>query len=594
LVRFPSRIASASSRRGVPDFAHFMAIMNDPTTRRWMVAVVVMATTIGFAGWLATIVAANGLVLLDTILVVAFATKILWSSSMFWNSLIGFVVRHLNSDHDLWASSDNPVSAQTAIAIAIRNEDAAAVFARLEVIKASIDATGYGDRFSYAILSDSTSQASIEAEERLAAAFRLRLGDASLIYRRRDSNTGFKSGNLRDFCARWGTGHEFMVPLDADSIMTGPAILRLVRIMQANPKIGMLQSLIDCVLPPTGCARIFEFGHRLAWHNYILGSVWWQQDRGQFRGHNAAVRIAPYVAHCDLSKCPDVSAPDQYVMCHDQIEALLMHRAGFEVRELPVPDGSYEGLPPTVPDFLARYQRWCQGNLRNLRLLALPGISGMDCYHVASVAIRFLGWPAFVVFVAAAIGVAARWPQDVAFPAARAQHLYAAFFLLYFAPRVLGLTDAALSGARRYGGGIRLLIGGVIDVLFTILFLPAAMVGMTWFMVGLLFGRSSSWTVQERSSYSLSWSRAVAATGAQTTFGIAMVAALLVWAPNALPWFMPFALGLVFAAPLSVLTATPAFSAWMDRWSICAEPEDIVPPPELKQVRQMKREGGLA
>ena len=68
-------------------------------------------------------------------------------------------------------------------------------------------------------------------------------------YRRRATNEGLKAGNLREFAqAACGT-YELMVVLDADSLMSGGAIVRMVRVMQAAPRIGVqVAPRIDAVL----------------------------------------------------------------------------------------------------------------------------------------------------------------------------------------------------------------------------------------------------------------------------------------------------------------------------------------------------------
>ena len=535
---------------------------------------------------------------MDAVLVFAFAVKVLWIALVFWSSAIGFLLRRATSDPvaqvlppSARVRGDEPIAVRTAIVMTIRDEDATQVFAHLRVVKASVDATGSGDKFDYFLLSDSTQREAVAAEERELASWQARSPGAGLVYRRREINVDFKGGNLRDFCARWGKSYEIMIVLDADSVMSGEAILRLVRIMQVDPRLGILQSLIDCVLPATAVARMFEFGHRHVWHNYILGSAWWQGERGQYRGHNAAIRIAAYAANARLTDRDGVRDPSSHVMCFDQVESALLHRAGFDVRELPAGGGSYEGLPPALPDFLVRYQRWCQGNLKNLRLLWLPGLSLMDRYHFAAVAHRFLGWPAFVLFVVLVAYAAASWPPETAFPVRSAAALYATFFILYFAPRLFGLIDAALAGASRCGGMLRLAIGGATEVVFTLLFVPVAMVGGAWFMLKLLFGRRSTWAPQRRADYRLSWAQAARALWPQTAVGFALAIVLAVAAPMALPWFMPFLGGLVLAIPFAVLTASPRLAAWMERQRLCAMPEEIVPSAELAGVRRRDLEG---
>jgi membrane glycosyltransferase len=564
--------------------------------RRAVFCFLVSATTLGLAGWLAVIVAANGFRIVDSILVLCFATKALWIALVFWSSAVGFALRRVVKDRLLNVlgakaphCDDSAITVCTAIVMAVRDEDAKRVCHRLECVQASLNAAGHGAKFHYFLLSDSTRSDVIAAEEREIAKLRQRRPEMRLVYRRRNSNSDFKAGNLRDFCHRWGDHYEFMIVLDADSVMSGEAILRLVRIMQARPRLAILQSLIDCVWPMTAAARPFEFGHRLVWHNYILGSAWWQGERGQYRGHNAAVRIKPYVAHARLAEGDGVEQPSSHVMCSDQVEAALLHRAGYEVREFPVAGGSYEGLPPAVPDFIARYRRWVQGNLKNLRLLRVPGLALMDLYHFAGVAHRFLGWPAFVLFVSLAAYASASWPAEVPFPSTSAAALYSTFMALYFAPIAFGVTDAALSGANRYGGMVRLGTGAAIAIVFIVLFVPIAMIGITWFMIELLAGRRSVWAPQPRSNYRLSWADAARALWVQTGFGFALTIALALAASQALPWFLPYLIGPMLAIPFAVLTSAPQATALMERLHLCALPEEIVPPAELAELRRLEQ-----
>ena len=195
-----------------------------------------------------------------------------------------------------------------------------------------------------------------------------------MTYRRRANNTGFKAGNIRDFCERWGAQHELAVTLDADSFMTPEAMLRLVRIMQANPQLGILQSLVVGLPSTSAFARLFQFGMRLGMRSYTTGATWWQGDCGPYWGHNAVFRIAPFFEHCHLPPLPADAMFGGEVLSHDQIEAVLMRRAGYEVRVMPVEDNSWEENPPTLVEFLRRDLRWCQGNMQYWYFLGLARI----------------------------------------------------------------------------------------------------------------------------------------------------------------------------------------------------------------------------
>ena len=85
---------------------------------------------------------------------------------------------------------------------------------------------------------------------------------------------------MRDFSSRWGRDYTLMLPLDADSLMSGGQIVRLARMMQAHPKIGILQSLVVGMPSASGFARIFQFGMRHGMRSYTMGQAWWVGDCG--------------------------------------------------------------------------------------------------------------------------------------------------------------------------------------------------------------------------------------------------------------------------------------------------------------------------
>ena len=232
------------------------------------------------------------------------------------------------------------------------------------------------EHFSYFVLSDTNDPVLAIEEEAMAHAWALETGAPHrVVYRRRSDNEGFKAGNVRDFCSRWGSSFELMLPLDADSLMTGETILRMVRMMQAYPKLGILQSLVTGMPTKSGFARMFQFGMRHGMRPYTMGYAWWTADCGPFWGHNALVRIKPFVDHCDLPLLSGTGPLCGHVLSHDQVEATLMRRGGYEVRVWPEECGSWEENPPTLADFSRRDVRWCQGNLQYVKLLETAGPS---------------------------------------------------------------------------------------------------------------------------------------------------------------------------------------------------------------------------
>ena len=162
-----------------------------------------------------------------------------------------------------------------------------------------LEKSGFGDRFHLYVLSD-TGDPQIATVEEAQFAELANVWDSrvAMTYRRRTTNTGFKAGNIRDFCEQWGAKYEFAVSLDADSFMTAEATLLLVRLMQADHKLGILQGLVVGLPSTSAFARVFQFGMRLGMRSYTIGSAWWQGDCGPYWGHNAMFRT-PSV-HCTL------------------------------------------------------------------------------------------------------------------------------------------------------------------------------------------------------------------------------------------------------------------------------------------------------
>jgi hypothetical protein len=225
----------------------------------------------------------------------------------------------------------------------------------------------------------------------------------SCIIRRRSDGVGYKAGNIRDFLDRWGDDYDLMLGLDADSFLGASSILHMVRIVQANPMLGILQSLVVGMPSRSAFARIFQFGMRHGMRSYTMGAAWWAGDCGPYWGHNAVIRVAPFRAHCRLPVLSGNGPLSGHILSHDQIEAVLMRRAGYEVRVLPEEMESFEENPPHLTEFTRRDLRWCQGNMQYWRLLAMPGLKPMSRFQIAWAILMYLSafaWVAFMLLAA--------------------------------------------------------------------------------------------------------------------------------------------------------------------------------------------------
>jgi membrane glycosyltransferase len=569
-----------------------------PAVPAWRPVLFFLGVGLTIAGliWLAVIaLSPGGFGLLDAVLVAMFAVTLPWYVIGFWNATIGLLIMRFARDPVAAVTpvagrvrGDEPITASTAILLCIRNEAPERTARLLEPMLEGLAARGVGARFHVYVLSD-TNEAEIAAAERarfaaLAAAWN---GKVMLTYRLRSSNVGFKAGNIADFCQRWGHEHDFAVMLDADSVMTVDLLVKLVRMMQIDPRLGILQSLVIGMPSASAFARIFQFGMRLGMRSYTIGSAWWQGDCGPYWGHNAIVRIAPFVAHCELPVLAGGALVKGHVLSHDQVEAVLMRRAGYEVRVLAEEGSSFEQNPPTLVEFIRRDLRWCQGNMQYWHFLRMPGLRPVSRYQLVFALLMFLGSPAWIgLLLIGTLGVAlAPTPADfMRWDAGTA--LLVLVLAMWFAPNIATMIDVLTRPKLRYsfGGGIRFSASFVMTIIFVVLVAPIMWASHTLFLALLLLGRTIEWGAQARDDHKVPWSLAVRSFWPQTLIGLAPLLVLAVAAPSAIPYAFLIAGGPLLSIPLAVVTAAPALGRALIALGLDRLPEETLPPPELRAL----------
>jgi membrane glycosyltransferase len=535
---------------------------------------------------------ANGIDALDIALLVLFAITLPWSVIGFWNATIGFLLMRFSRDpvgvvtpvarHVL---GDEPITAKTAIAIFVRNEPPERVIRNLDAMMRELVTAGVSNRFDLYVLSD-TSHADIAALEdegfgALAAEWRDRI---PVIYRRRELNTGFKAGNFWDFCERWGDKYEFAVTLDTDSFMTSAAILRMVRIMQASPRLGILQGLVVGLPSTSAFARIFQFGMRLGMRSWTIGSAWWQGDCGPYWGHNAVIRLAPFRTHCHIPKLPGTGVLSGYVLSHDQVEAALMRRAGYEVRVLPEEDLGWEENPPTLIEYLRRDQRWTQGTLQYSAFLFQPGMKPVSRVQLGFAMLMFLGSPAWIGLLVVGVIAAALAPTPADFIRPDiGTLLMIVIVVMWFAPKIATVLDVLTRPAlrRAFGGTARFLTSVVCETIFFMMLSPIMWFSHTLFLAGMPFGKVVGWIGQVRDDHTVPWLAAVYQFWPHTLLGLSSVAVLALSHPAGIPYALLIAGGPLFAIPLAVVTAYPSLGNALARIGVGRLPEETAPPGAL-------------
>lgn len=568
---------------------------NDIFGRRLLFAVLFAVTMAGSLALAVLALAPGGFGIVDMTLLVLFAITLPWMVAGFWNAVIGFLIMRFSADSVAAVMpvaanirGDELVTASTAILLCIRNELPERMIRNLEPMLAGFQAAGCGARFHLYLLSDSSDAGIAESEEACFAALVSRWRDrAGITYRRRTVNTGYKAGNIHEFCERWGSQHDFAVTLDADSLMTAEAILHLVRIMQADSGLGILQGLIVGLPATSAFTRVFQFGMRLGMRSYTIGSAWWQGDCGPYWGHNAILRLEPFMAHCSLPVLSPNGTEERHILSHDQIEAVLMRRAGYDVRVLPQEDLGWEENPPTLLEFIRRDLRWCQGNMQYWRFLALPGLRPVSRYQLALAIVMFVGSPAWIgLLVLGTLAVACSDTPASFISADAGMALLVCVLVMWFAPKITSAIDILLQPKQRhaFGGAGLFLISYLIETVYSILLCPILWFGHTVFLAGLLFGREIGWLGQTRDDHAVPFTLALRDLWPHTLLGCAALGLLAMTHPAAIPYALLLAGGPALAIPFAVMTASPWLSRFAMWGGIGRLPEETVRPAVLQAL----------
>ena len=408
-----------------------------------------------------------------------------------------------------------PVLARTAVVMPICNEEVGRVVDRLRVMYESLIRTGSLPNCDFFLLSDSTNPNRWIEEEAEWLALTQQLGaQGRIFYRKRRMGINKKAGNLADFCRRWGKLYRYMVVLDADSIMTGDAIVRLVRLMERNGRVGIIQGVPYLVNGETVLARLQQFASRLYGPVSAAGLNYWQLGEANYWGHNAIIRLAPFIRHCSLPELPGGGPFGGRIMSHDYVEAALMRRAGWQVRLATELSGNYEECPPNLIALAQRDRRWLQGNLQHARLIVARGFHGTNRVHFALGILAYLASPLWLAFLAVSAVIAARFAATgltIRAVPSFADYLHWSYHLQAFClfgytiallllPKAMALIDLGSRPEELAAfGGWRATIAGVLleTFIFTLL-APVLMLFHTWFILLTLCGKSTSWGTQRR------------------------------------------------------------------------------------------------
>ncbi|MFA5676884.1 MAG: glucans biosynthesis glucosyltransferase MdoH [Pseudomonas sp.] len=573
--------------------------------RRWYMAALLRRSALtllvvgqtALATWfMLTVLPYRGGNALEIAMLVLFALLFAWISFGFWIALIGFFLRRLGGDrHSLLRQQDAAELAQTplartAIVMPVYHEPIERSLGGLSAVYQSLERTGQLEHFDFFILSDSRDPDVWLQEQAAWAQLVRKLGAAGrLFYRRRQVNLNYKSGNVADFLRRWGADYQYMAVLDADSLMGGDTLVRMVQLMQRHPAVGLLQTSPELLNGRSLFARVQQFSSQLYGPLFSTGLAAVQLGEAAFWGHNAILRIQPFMAHCGLRKLPGWGLFRGPIMSHDFVEAAYLGRAGHEVWLEPGLRDSWEESPPSLVDELTRDRRWVKGNMQHLWLLLrsrklrlahrMALLNGIMSYLASPL------WLMFLILTTIATTQQVLWPINY-FPdpyqlhpvwpqwqPLRAAALVMSTLALLFIPKFLGLADAALTRRLPAFGGFPRLFGSIwLEILVSALLAPIRMLSHSRYVIEALLNISLRWAGQNRTSET-GWVDAFVHHAPGSLIGLGWAAFALWLKPMFFYWSLPVAVPLILAAPISVILSKVQLGQWLKQrgWLVTAE-----------------------
>ena len=250
--------------------------------------------------------------------------------------------------------------------------------------------------------------------------------------------------------------------------------------------------------------------------------------------------------------------------------------------------GSWEELPATLPDYVARDRRWCQGNLQHLRVALAEGFKPMSRLHMWVGAGAYLAGPAWFTFTVLGALLAAGSTGPLV-PAAIALPLVITTALLLLAPRILGVISTLAQPAQRrdHGGALRVLLSGVFELVLGSLLAPLLMVHHTKIVLSILTGSSIRWGSQNRRGRGR-FGQLARGEVFGTVLGLGTAGALALSAPHLLLWLAPIWLPLSLSIPLVLVVSSSRVGEWFAKTGIFATPSETHPDELLLRAGELQ------
>jgi membrane glycosyltransferase len=544
------------------------------------------------AGALATnVLFADGGQALDYVRVALLSLSVAWLA---WGAAIGFNGVFASDAPE--RASPPPEAARepgrVAVLVPVYNEDPVKTFSHVAAMVGSLAATGHGARFDFVILSDTTSpQIALQEALWFDRLQREADGRSTLYYRRREANVGKKAGNVADFIRTSGAHYEYLLILDADSLMEGATMVEMAARMEAEPRLGLLQTLPKIVRARSFFGRAVQFAASYYSPSFARGIATMQGVEGPFWGHNAIVRTRAFAQSCGLPQLSGRPPFGGHVLSHDYVEAALLARNDWIVRLDTDLEGSFEEGPENIIDYAKRDRRWCQGNLQHARIVAAPGLKPWSRFTLVQGIMAYLASPLWAVFLIVSIVSSATVGEPNYFPnpdlpavfprveMVQAMLLLGGVATVLIGPKFLILARGLLTGANRgFRGTIASAASVVVEIVWSSILAPIMLMFQTRSVIQVLAGLDGGWPASNREADAVSLREAWDASWWICATGFAVMAATLEFAPVLYYWLIPVCVPLMISPLLIAATSqSPRLSY------LFAVPTEMVAPPVMRE-----------
>lgn len=580
-----------------------------PRLRRILFFSLVIITTLIAVGLLVSVFQTDGLSTIEIVLLLLYTILFSWICFSFWSAFMGFCIIFFKRDNwtvyhfnEHYINPDKEILPHTAVLMPIYNEDPERVFAGLHAIYQSLLDTGKIKFFDFFILSD-TRDPDIWIEEELRWQDMVQqLGShGHIFYRNRSKNINRKTGNIKDFCTNWGNNYRYMIILDADSLMKGTTLVEMVRTIEKYPRVALIQTFPAPVNRESLFARILQFAGGIYGKMFAAGLNYWQLGSSNYWGHNAIIRIRPFIEHCGLPNLPGTEPFGGEILSHDFVEAALLRRAGWEIWLAYNLNGSYEEIPPTLIDYAQRDRRWCQGNLQHLRLAFSSSFDTISRLHFMLGVMSYVASPLWLLFLIATGAEAYLQKQQTlvyffgenwlpVWPVSFAVEMTTVLLVtltMLFLPKLLALLilvkDKVL--LQSYGGLLRTTFSVLLEIVFSVLTAPVLMLVQTKFILAIVMRRAVGWPKQQRGDHTTSFREALLAHGVHTLVGLLSGILSYNYIPEFFWWFTPVLAGLILSIPISILSSSITIGRITKNIGLFLIPEEYNPPEVLCYLR---------